>query len=225
VPLIIQWPDKAKAGLVVDEPVISNDLYPTCLAVCGLPDASTSCGRRSNTIVAPQALALLNDPFLRVRAVDFAKRILSERGLDRATWIAECLKLAIGRAPSDSELRASLDFLENQMAKRLVKHPNASEDENRLQALETPRVSRGDLSIGVLGFCHRRIKEHNFVPRVTLTYLHNGRRYRLTDVAENILSKILSTVVFRVLRVTIYRSQDDGKIWPHRKTIFHGPSA
>lgn len=37
VPLIIKWPDKAKAGLVVDEPVISNDLYPTCLAACGLP--------------------------------------------------------------------------------------------------------------------------------------------------------------------------------------------
>ncbi|MFM8262943.1 MAG: hypothetical protein ACKN9S_11755 [Pirellula sp.] len=25
--------------------------------------------------------------------------------------------------------------------------------------------------------------------------------------------------------VTIYRSQDDGKTWPQRKTIFHGPSA
>lgn len=37
VPLIIKWPDRAKAGLVVDEPVISNDLYPTCLAACGLP--------------------------------------------------------------------------------------------------------------------------------------------------------------------------------------------
>jgi cytochrome c553 len=105
------------------------------MQVFDAPDASTSCGRRSNTIVAPQALALLNDPFLRVRAVDFAKLILSERGLDRAAWIAECLKLAIGRAPSDSELRVSLDFLENQISKRLAKHPNASEDENRLQAL------------------------------------------------------------------------------------------
>jgi arylsulfatase A-like enzyme len=37
VPLIIKLPGKAKNGLVVDEPVISNDLYPTCLAACGLP--------------------------------------------------------------------------------------------------------------------------------------------------------------------------------------------
>jgi arylsulfatase A-like enzyme len=37
VPLIVKWPGKTKAGLVLDEPVISNDLYPTCLAACGLP--------------------------------------------------------------------------------------------------------------------------------------------------------------------------------------------
>lgn len=36
VPLIIKWPGKAKPGLVVDQPVISNDLYPTCLAASGL---------------------------------------------------------------------------------------------------------------------------------------------------------------------------------------------
>lgn len=105
------------------------------MQVFDAPDASTSCGRRSNTIVAPQALALLNDPFLRIRSVDFAQRVLSEHGPDRATWIAECFKLAIGRAPNDSELHASLDFLQNQIANRLAKHPNASEDENRLQAL------------------------------------------------------------------------------------------
>lgn len=37
VPLIIKWPGKAKPGLVVAQPVISNDLYPTCLAASGLP--------------------------------------------------------------------------------------------------------------------------------------------------------------------------------------------
>jgi arylsulfatase A len=37
VPLIIQWPGVAQPGLVIDEPVISNDLYPTCLTAAGLP--------------------------------------------------------------------------------------------------------------------------------------------------------------------------------------------
>lgn len=37
VPLIIKWPRVSKAGIVVNEPVISTDLYPTCLAAAGLP--------------------------------------------------------------------------------------------------------------------------------------------------------------------------------------------
>ena len=37
VPLIVKWPGVAKAGHVSAEPVISTDLYPTCLAAAGLP--------------------------------------------------------------------------------------------------------------------------------------------------------------------------------------------
>jgi len=37
VPLIIKWPGVAAPGLVVHEPVISTDIYPTCLAAAGLP--------------------------------------------------------------------------------------------------------------------------------------------------------------------------------------------
>ena len=37
VPLIIKWPGVTNAGAVISEPVISTDLYPTCLAAAGLP--------------------------------------------------------------------------------------------------------------------------------------------------------------------------------------------
>jgi arylsulfatase A-like enzyme len=37
VPLIVRWPGVAQPGLVVNEPVTSTDLYPTCLAAAGLP--------------------------------------------------------------------------------------------------------------------------------------------------------------------------------------------
>ena len=37
VPLIIKWPGLSQAGRVIHEPVITNDLYPTCLAAAGLP--------------------------------------------------------------------------------------------------------------------------------------------------------------------------------------------
>ena len=39
------------------------------------PDAQASCGRRENTTVAPQALALLNDQFIRSRPMDLATRL------------------------------------------------------------------------------------------------------------------------------------------------------
>jgi arylsulfatase A-like enzyme len=38
VPLILKWPGVTKAGLVVNEPVTSTDLYPTCLAAAGLTE-------------------------------------------------------------------------------------------------------------------------------------------------------------------------------------------
>jgi arylsulfatase A len=37
VPLIIKWPGVATPGRVVSDPVISTDLYPTCLAAADLP--------------------------------------------------------------------------------------------------------------------------------------------------------------------------------------------
>lgn len=36
VPLLIKWPGVTKPGLVVNDPVTSTDLYPTCLAAAGL---------------------------------------------------------------------------------------------------------------------------------------------------------------------------------------------
>lgn len=36
VPLIIKWPGVTKSGSIIHEPVISNDLYPTCLSAAGV---------------------------------------------------------------------------------------------------------------------------------------------------------------------------------------------
>ena len=36
VPLIVKWPGVTKPGLVVNDPVTSTDLYPTCLAAAGM---------------------------------------------------------------------------------------------------------------------------------------------------------------------------------------------
>ncbi len=99
------------------------------------PDASASCGRRDNTTVAPQALALLNDPFLRDRATDFAKRLIAVGGPDRADWITHGFRLGLARPPSETELRTSLEFLESQINRRAARKTSESADDLHRQAL------------------------------------------------------------------------------------------
>src|SRR5204863_3126798 len=65
------------------------------------PDAAVSCGRRSTTTVAPQALALLNDTFVRDRAADFARRLLTEGKTKPEDWVDRAFWLALARSPRD----------------------------------------------------------------------------------------------------------------------------
>jgi hypothetical protein len=82
--------------------------YPLMQAL-DAPDAQTSCGRRMNTTVAPQALALLNDPFVRLRAEELAKRLRAEKETEARIRLA--FQLCFNRAPASDELATSLDFL------------------------------------------------------------------------------------------------------------------
>jgi len=78
------------------------------------PDAQTSCGRRDTTTVAPQALALLNDHFVRLRAEDFARRIEHEAGDSPAHEVARIWQLALGRKATPVEIAAAVSFLKRQ---------------------------------------------------------------------------------------------------------------
>lgn len=90
------------------------------------PDASVSCGRRINTTVAPQALALLNDRFVRARAADFATRLAAEAGSDIQACVERAYQLALGRHPTPPELAASAQFIEAQNARRRERDKLAS---------------------------------------------------------------------------------------------------
>ena len=99
------------------------------------PDAAVSCGRRINTTVAPQALALLNDAFLRDRAVDFARRLLTESGKKPEDWVDRGYRLALSRPPSETERLASLQFLRSQAEHRAGRDRSFSPEGIQLQAL------------------------------------------------------------------------------------------
>src|SRR5262249_46742649 len=90
------------------------------------PDAAVTCGRRSITTVAPQALALLNDTFLRDRAADFAKRLLADGSTNPDAWVMRAFQLALSRAPSDVERTTMAQFIQNQMDHRALREKSLS---------------------------------------------------------------------------------------------------
>ncbi len=95
-------------------------------------DPSASCGRRTPTTVAPQALALLNDDLVRRRARDLADRLIGEGGED-SVLIRRAFALALGRPPRPAEIDASSRFLKDRTASR--KERGKASDEARRLAL------------------------------------------------------------------------------------------
>jgi hypothetical protein len=78
------------------------------------PDTLTSCPVRPVSTFAPQALILLNGPFLQAQSKALAARLLRECGPDRGRQIDRAHRLALGRPADPREVRLSLEFLHGQ---------------------------------------------------------------------------------------------------------------
>lgn len=78
------------------------------------PDLMVSCARRQNTTVALQAIAILNDRFVRAVSRDFAKRLLETCDGDDTLLVIKSFEFAFSRHPNAEETAASLAFLQSQ---------------------------------------------------------------------------------------------------------------
>ncbi len=74
------------------------------------PDTLTSCPVRSVSTFAPQALIMLNGPFMQEYSKEFAKRLQGERPNDTKAQVELAYRLALGRPPRDAERKLSADF-------------------------------------------------------------------------------------------------------------------
>jgi hypothetical protein len=99
------------------------------------PDSAVTCARRDNTTVAPQALALMNDAFVRDRAADFARRIIAEGGAGSEDWVGRAFLLALSRPATDSEKSASAGFIRAQVERRSARDRARPAEEVRLEAV------------------------------------------------------------------------------------------
>ncbi|AGA29841.1 DUF1553 domain-containing protein [Singulisphaera acidiphila] len=94
----------------VYSPVFRNAL-PELFEVFDFADPSMVVGRRNVSTVAPQALFLLNHPFVLEQSKQAAHRLLARPGLDDGGRIDRIYQLALGRRPAASERRIGLSFL------------------------------------------------------------------------------------------------------------------
>ncbi|MFO0808395.1 MAG: DUF1553 domain-containing protein [Gemmataceae bacterium] len=91
-------------------PVIRNDVYDL-FQTFDFPEPSVPNGKRAATTVAPQALFLMNSPFVRDQAGHFAKRLLDGPSRDDAERVAEAYRRAFAREPRESEIAAALAYV------------------------------------------------------------------------------------------------------------------
>ncbi len=99
------------------------------------PDLLQSCGRRDDSTVAPQALAILNDDFVRTRATDFAQRLIDDCGEDTPEVVRCAFGLAVARSPGESEAAAAEAFIASQQERRQQRDSDQPADETRRQAI------------------------------------------------------------------------------------------
>ena len=77
-----------------------------------LPQMNPNCTQRNESVVAPQALHLLNNKRIHQLAGIFAARVLEEAGDDENRQIRRAYLLAVSRPPGEQELQSALAGLQ-----------------------------------------------------------------------------------------------------------------
>ncbi len=102
------------------------------------PDLMTSCAARQNTTVAPQAMVMLNDRWVRAVSRDFANVLVPSEtgeavpaGKKLRPIVERAFETSFTRLPSEKEMEASIQFIEAQTKARTER----GEPEPRREAL------------------------------------------------------------------------------------------
>jgi hypothetical protein len=102
---------------------VKRGLLMPHLTLFDAPDTTLPCGQRDVTTVAPQALALLNNPFVHRQSVALARR--AEEGMgSEEEFVFRAWRFALGRDPRQTEMDAARTHLATQ-TRRLGSEPKA----------------------------------------------------------------------------------------------------
>ena len=86
-----------------------------------LPENSVSCARRNESIVAPQALSLLNSSLTLEAARALAERVKHTAGSETEKQVERAFALTLQRAPDLDERRACLALLQERSLTELCR--------------------------------------------------------------------------------------------------------
>jgi cytochrome c553 len=86
-------------------------ITPNSLSVFDFAEQGFVTGSRDSTTVAPQALYLLNDPFVRKQSLAMAERLLATSDLDDAGRTKLAYRLIFSREPTTHEVERGNEFL------------------------------------------------------------------------------------------------------------------
>jgi hypothetical protein len=92
-------------------PIVRNNVYEV-FQLLDFPDPAVSTGNRATTVVASQALLMLNSDFVMQAAADFANRLLADSANDDQR-LSRLYVIAFGREPTPDERQADRAFLAN----------------------------------------------------------------------------------------------------------------
>jgi hypothetical protein len=91
-------------------PVLRSSLYEVFQAF-DLPDPTTSNGDRDSTVVAPQALFMMNSSVMLKHSKKMAESLLGRTDLDDQARIRDAYERALARQPSSQEIDQALTFI------------------------------------------------------------------------------------------------------------------
>ncbi len=89
----------------------NGNQLPEFLDAFNAQDGRESCARREETVTAPQALWLMNNPLTDQAADAFGSRLEKLADDDPERGVIAGFRIALGRVPDESELRTALDYL------------------------------------------------------------------------------------------------------------------
>lgn len=131
---------------------------PTLLEIFDLPSMNPNCLERSESIVAPQALHLLNDSGVRELAALFAQRVRAESGSDLNRQIQLAFLIALARPPSDDEREISSSLIKGLSSAQVstTEAPTATTS-------ETPRDDESANLRALTTLCHALMNSAEFL--------------------------------------------------------------